>query len=191
MVKKIDYKAQGKRNRAAGADFERRTRKDLEEKGWKVSKYSNNIKLPNLDGCGVEHTSNSDHCGEKHLQEKYKYCDNCRKGKCVPAKPGRFRLMQTGFPDFFAYTNRFYMDEIIVDGGLEIPLVASDGKTPINEPQGRYAVIFIECKTNGYLSKEEKAKARWYLDNNYCSKFLIASKHKEKNNVIINYKESK
>ena len=167
MVKKIDYKAQGKKNRAAGADFERRVRKDLEEKGWKVSKYSNNVDLE-ID---------------KEKDKRLKY------GKCVPAKPGRFRMMQTGFPDFIAYTNRFYMDEIIVDGGLEIPLVASDGKTPINEPQGRYAVIFIECKTNGYLSKEEKAKARWYLDNNYCSKFLIASKHKEKNKVIINYKE--
>jgi len=34
---------QGKRNKAMGADFERRTRKDLEDKGWKVSKYSNNL----------------------------------------------------------------------------------------------------------------------------------------------------
>ena len=45
IPKKIDYKKQGKRNKAMGADFERRTRKDLEEKGWKVSKYSNNVQF--------------------------------------------------------------------------------------------------------------------------------------------------
>ena len=130
----VDYKAQGKRNKAMGADFERRTRKDLEDKGWKVSKYSNNVDL---------------------MFQISK-----------PAKPGRFRMMQTGFPDFIAYKLRFNND--IISG---------------------YEIQFVECKTNGYLSKEEKEKAKWYLDNNYCSKFLIAYKTKEKNRVKVNYKE--
>jgi hypothetical protein len=131
---KIDYKKQGKRNKAMGADFERRTRKDLEDKGWKVSKYSNNVDL---------------------MFQISK-----------PAKPGRFRMMQTGFPDFIAYKLRFNND--IISG---------------------YEIQFVECKTNGYLSKEEKEKARWYLDNKYCNKFFIAYKTKEKNRVKVNYKE--
>ena len=169
----MDFAKQGKRNKAMGADFERRVRKDLENKGWIVSKWQNNVVF-NIEFQGDATTV---------------IPDEVAVGYCVPAKPGYYRMMQTGFPDFLAYTNRFYKGEIIENGGFEIPLVASDGKTPMNEPQERYAVIFIECKTNGYLSKEEKEKAQWYLDNNYCSKFLIAYKTKEKNKVKVNYKE--
>ena len=50
-------------------------------------------------------------------------------------------------------------------------------------------LIFVECKTNGKLDKTEKLKARWYLENKYCSKFLIASKLKIKNRIHINYEE--
>ena len=32
----------------------------------------------------------------------------------------------------------------------------------------------IECKVGKYLDKEEKAKAQWYLKNNYCNKFFVA-----------------
>lgn len=127
----IDKVKQGKRNKRMGADFERRVRKDLEEKGWIVSKWQNTIK----------------------------------NNKCVGASPGRFRMMQTGFPDYIVYG--------LVDG--------------IKKPY--YIVHFIECKVNGYLSKAEKEKAKWYLDNNYCSKFLIAKKVKEKNRIKIEYKE--
>ena len=40
----IDYKKQGKRNRAMGRDTEKRTRIDLIEDGWSVSKWNNNVK---------------------------------------------------------------------------------------------------------------------------------------------------
>jgi len=130
---KIDKVKQGKKNRRMGADFERRTRKDLEEKGWIVSKWQNNIK----------------------------------EGKCVSARPGRFRMMQTGFPDFIAYRNLYYHSKNFV------------------------TINFVECKCNGYLNKIEKEKAKWYLKNNYCSRFLISSKYKEKNRVKIKYKEFK
>ncbi len=148
---KIDYKKQGKRNKAMGADFERRTRKDLEDKGWKVSKYSNNVDL---------------------MFQISK-----------PAKPGRFRMMQTGFPDFICYRELHINahDWEIVDENYDI---IKDG-----DCVRIYEIQFVECKTNGYLSKEEKEKAKWYLDNNYCSKFLIAYKTKEKNRVKVNYKE--
>jgi len=138
-----DYVKQGKRNKRMGADFERRVRKDLEEKGWIVAKYSNNVDL--------------------------------EKNKCIPSKPGRFRMMQTGFPDFIAYTNKEeYECETLKTIGYGRKL---------------YIIFFIECKVNGTLSKIEKEKAQWYLKNKYCSKFLIAYKTKEKNRVKVNYKE--
>ena len=39
----INKQKQGKRNRISGANFERRVRKDLEKKGWIVSRWCNNI----------------------------------------------------------------------------------------------------------------------------------------------------
>jgi hypothetical protein len=79
-------------------------------------------------------------------------------------------MMQTGFPDFIAFK--------------PLPEVG-------DEMDGLYDIKFIECKVNGYLTKEEKEKAQWYLKNNYCSKFLVAYKTKIKNKVKVNYKEIK
>lgn len=42
--------------------------------------------------------------------------------------------------------------------------------------KGVYDVIGIEVKMNGLLSKEEKEKCRWYLENNVFSKILVAKK---------------
>ena len=100
------------------------------------------------------------------------------KGKCVPAKPGKFRMMQTGFPDFIAY-QMYDEEENFLDTGA----------IPKTKPIKMYKVIFVECKTNGYLSKEEKEKAQWYIKNNYCEEFWIAYKTKEKNRVLVNYKK--
>jgi len=44
-MSKFDYKKQGKKNRASGADFEKRTRKDLENKGYICDKWTNNVDL--------------------------------------------------------------------------------------------------------------------------------------------------
>ena len=41
--KEIDHKKQGKKNRLAGAVFERKVRADLIDKGWNVDKFTNNI----------------------------------------------------------------------------------------------------------------------------------------------------
>ena len=41
---------QGKKNRQSGAAFELRVRKDLEEKGWIVDKWSNNVDLGDCYG---------------------------------------------------------------------------------------------------------------------------------------------
>lgn len=94
----------------------------------------------------------------KHLMERgwivSKWHNNIKDGKCVPAKPSQFKLMQTGFPDLIAY--RAY--------GVG----------------GRYDVKLIECKVAKYLKPEEKAKAQWYLKNKYCSCFYVAFKNKDK-----------
>ena len=76
MKKKIDYVKQGKRNRRMGADFERRTRADLEKKGWIVSRWQNNVEFEQIE---------------------YPVDSNCgwTEGKCIPAKQGRFRMTST------------------------------------------------------------------------------------------------
>ena len=79
--------------------------------------------------------------------------------ECIPAKASRFRLSSTGFPDFICYQRS--------------PRV----------------LIFVEVKTNGKLDKQEREKAKWYLDNDYCDRFFVASKYKEKNRIQILLKE--
>ena len=133
----VDKVKQGKQNRASGLAFERKVRKDLEEKGWIVCKWSNNID----------------------------------EGKCIPAKHkfnpfSKVMAMGTGFPDFFAFRE--------------------DGNSSYHKV---YEIFFIECKSNGYLSKIEKEKAEWYLKNGYCSQFMIASKKQEGRKIEVEYKE--
>ena len=122
------YRKQGKKNKAKGARFETKVRKDLISKGWIVSKWQNNV----VDK------------------------------KCVPAKPGYFRMMQTGFPDFICYRTRSFLNDVVVE----------------------HEVIFVECKTNGYLKPIEREKAKWYFDNKYCSYFLIAKEGEKRGEII-------
>lgn len=124
-----NFVKQGKRNKQMGLDFERRTRAYLEELGYIVTKWHNNVK------------------------------DN----KLVPAKAGRFRQMQTGFPDFFGYIP---FDDFFIN-------------------------IFVECKVNGRLSKEEKEKVKFYLENYMCNCFYVASKEKIDNRVYVILREIK
>jgi len=136
-----DFRLQGKQNRASGADFEKRTRKDLEDKGWVVDKWTNNVDL----GLG------------KLVRAK-----NLFRGKNIPM------MMGAGFPDFSChrYVGRTTFDIYDI-----------------------YEVIGVECKVGKYLSAEEKEKCQWLLDNKIFSKILIAFKTKEKNKIVINYKD--
>ena len=52
----MDKKTQGKKNREAGARFERKVRKYFENRGWIVDKFTNNIDLEK--GCFVPAKSN-------------------------------------------------------------------------------------------------------------------------------------
>ena len=100
-----------------------------------------------------------------------KWQNNVKEGKLVPAKPGRFRMMQTGFPDFIAILPRKNVGTI--DGEMS------------------YKIYGVECKTNGYLTKEEKEKCKWLLDNNVFSEILIAKKIKLGGRIHIEYNQFK
>ena len=161
-------KIRGKKARASGQRFELKVRKDLEEKKWIVSKWMNNVER---DWCKC----NSHYPG-------IFFCENCKKYfehgsqpnkaplKLIPAKhkfrgPGIPMAIGTGLPDFIAF-KEFCRDQ----SGTDATIVY-------------YEIIGVECKSNGYLTKEEKEKAKWYLDNNIFSKFLIAKKGKKRGEI--------
>lgn len=78
---------QGKRNKAAGQRFELKVRKDLEDKGWIVSKWMNNVELEIIP----------------HVLKELEI-----KGKLIPAKhkfrgPGIPMAIGTGMPDFVCF----------------------------------------------------------------------------------------
>lgn len=170
MVTKEQKIKSGKKSKTNGAAFELRTRKGLEDQGYVVDRWTNNVEFSfTLD---------------PHVQI----------GKIVTAKPHmvfnpKIRRMiplqrNSGFPDLVAFRNIN-----ISKGNYE--------KLP-NERQGGYDdkitlngllfdIIGVECKTNGKLDKEEKEKCRFYLRNKTFSKILIAEKIKVKNRIVIKY----
>ena len=79
VMTKEEYAAQGKKNRRIGAKFERDTRKDMEDKGWIVDKWSNNVDLDS----------------EEIVKAK------------LPFSGGYARVIGTGFPDFVIFHLEF------------------------------------------------------------------------------------
>ena len=146
MNKQTDYKSQGKKNRAAGQRFERKVRLDLENKGWLVDRWTNNVSFD-------------------YEADKFYKVPRGTTGLLVPAK-SRFNMRTTGFPDFVAFKFDSY-DNLNLDENI-------------------YYIHGIECKSNGYLTKEEKEKCKWLLDNNVFSKILIAKKGKKRGEIIYN-----
>ncbi len=92
-LKKKSKVSQGKKSRQAGAQFELRVRKDLEEKGWVVDKWSNNFDL-----------------------EKNKIIP--AKRKFNPFK--KVMTIGTGFPDFVA--TKFLGDKVYSIIGVEVKM---------------------------------------------------------------------
>jgi len=97
--------------------FEAKVRKDLESRGFIVSKWQNNVDL--------------------------------NEGKLVPARQGKYRLTSTGFPDFISY--------------MKLKNVA-------------VYIFGVECKVRGYLTKKEKEKCKWLIQNNIFDEIFIAKK---------------
>ena len=147
----LNHKKKGKQNRAAGVRFELKVRKDLEDKGWIVSKWMNNVEF------GL------------------RFVNGPAEGKLIPAKhkfrgPGIPMAIGTGFPDFIAH----------------LQINSTEGETTIHfDPeQNLYILHGIEVKSNGYLTKEEKEKCKWLLDNDIFSKILIAKKGTKRGEII-------
>jgi len=186
----IDKKTQGKKNKAAGQRFELKVRKDLEGKGWIVSKWMNNV---------------SDYPEENINKPSEEREDR----KLVPAKhkfrgPGIPMSIGTGFPDFIVYRINNGKGPYHVKVDSEIQKVLDDIKkrlkkidfandkwivtspeieiTPLNNTE----VTGVEAKSNGYLDKEEKEKCKWLVANNIFSKILIAKKGKKRGEIEYN-----
>ena len=148
--KKKENVKRGKKSKAAGSQFELRVRKELEERGWIVDKWSNNLDL-NLG---------------KIVPVKRTFIPFKKGSVGVVSNPfmGGFSSIGVGFPDFIA------MQKV---------------------GEGKYKVIGVEVKINGTLSREEKLKAKWYMENEIFAEFLIAKKVKEKNKIRIEYTDFK
>jgi len=95
VLKRKSKIRQGSKSRASGGAFELRVRKDLEEKGWTVDKWSNNLDMEN---------------------NKIVPCRRVFKrfgvGKGV-------MTIGTGFPDFVAFDRRDNLFEVI---GVEVKM---------------------------------------------------------------------
>lgn len=183
MVKKDPKKvARGKKSKAAGGNFELRTRKDLEMRGWIVSKWPNNLDI--ID---------TEKDGKVDEADGYESWKDGLVGKIVPAK-NKFRgigipmAMGTGFPDFIAFrqiTTAPQGKSIIINKRCDFcdkeAQVVEFKMSAISE------VIGVESKTNGKLDKVEIEKCRWYIDNQIFHRILISEKTKVKNKIVIIY----
>lgn len=151
----------GKKSKAAGARFELRVRKYLEEKGWIIDKWSNNIEFEFhkhlLTEIGEKLAKDLNNSGfatpDAEIQKvgKLVKVKNKFRGKGIPM------MLGAGFPDFIAYKRH---------GGFRY-----------------YEVIGVESKMNGILDKEEKEKCKWYLKNNIFSEILVASKSDKRGQI--------
>jgi hypothetical protein len=93
VMKKKDYSAQGKRNRAAGGRFELKVREDLESMGWTLSKWMNTL--------------------EKGKEGFYKLVPSKRKYNPY----SKAFVIGTGFPDFVCFKKKGDDFEVI---GVEV-----------------------------------------------------------------------
>ncbi len=89
------------------------------------------------------------------------------KAKLIPAKRKynpfkKVMAIGTGFPDFVAFRT----------------------SVDVRSDKYYYDVVGVEAKSNGYLTKEEKEKCKWLLDNNIFSKILVASKGKKRGEIV-------
>ena len=87
----IDFKKQGKKNRQKGSDWEKIVRKDLESKGWVISKWQNQVEFRTY----TEPVNNMILINEGRMIP----CRMNFRGKGIPM------MLGAGFPDFVAFKN--------------------------------------------------------------------------------------
>lgn len=178
-MEKIDKKLQGKKSRAAGQRFELRVRLDLEQKGWVVAKWTNNVeKIDVSDEIRKQitegvHEANCEVVGKIEVEPGY--IRRLVKVKNKFLGPGRPMMLGAGFPDFIIFKLIIRKDSTRI--GFDIV------------GENLYEIVGVESKMNGELDKQEKEKCNWLLKNNIFSKILIASKGTKKGQIV--YKEFK
>lgn len=154
---KIETKIKmGKHSRAAGKRFELKVREKLEQEGWIVDRWTNQVEFEEFPGDdGVPFTT----------------------GKLVPirAKWNNFtkRLMMNsgGFPDFICIR---YFDNLGTICNVCDNAITFGGQF--------FEVQFVECKMNGVLDKLEKQKVEW-IKTNLKIQVIIASKGNKRGEI--------
>ncbi len=114
-------------------------------------------------------TNNVEFFGDMEHADNMWGCKSVLKGKMHTAKHkfnpfSKAMTIGTGFPDFICFRR-------------------------VTDSNNLYQVIGVEARSKGYLSKIEKEKCKWYLDNHVFSKIWIASKGEKRGEII--YKEFK
>ena len=138
-------------------------------KGIKSKKKISTGKKSRAQGASFELRVRKDMESKGRIVDKWTNNVDLEAGKIVGAKRkfnpySRIMSIGTGFPDFISIKN-----------------ISGDN----------YSVIGVEVKINGTLSKEEKEKCAWYLQNKIFSEIWVAYKEKEGNRVEVKYYDFK
>lgn len=147
---------------------------EVDEKGNVILKKKKNVKKgrkARSQGASFELKVREDLEGKGWIVAKWSDNIDLENDKIISAKkhwkynPFMKRMMPsaqgTGFPDFIAFQK------------------ISD--------EGYYRIVGVEVKMNGSLSKVEKEKCKWMLDNEIFSDIWIAKKEKQGRNVVVDY----
>lgn len=139
-----------------------------DENGVPKSKKKSDIqrgKKSRSEGAAFERKVRGDLESKGRVVDKWTNNVDLEKGEIFGAKRkfnpySKIMSIGTGFPDFISIKH--------IDGEL-------------------YSVIGVEVKVNGMLSKIEKEKCAWYLQNKIFSQIWIAQKKKEGNKIVVEY----
>lgn len=175
MTTKKEKSRIGKKNRNSGKAFERKVRKDLTESGWIVFRNLNDVEFEKFYGESI-----IPHKTEIKLEDikiEGQKISTFLKGEFKQAKTKwnfftkRPMGLQSGFPDF------------ICIGELEPKMIIDGKKRDLTSNKRLFEVQFVECKSNGTLSKEEKEKIKW-IEKNLKIRTILAKKGLKRGEII-------
>jgi len=152
--------AQGTKSRKQGKAFELKVRHDLEDKGWIVTKWQNDVQF----GAGSVLVDTATMDSNKGILGTAM----CNSGKIIPAKHQfnpftKAMSAGNGFPDFVCFKKAdCHLDGFVAE---------------------RFIIQFVESKMTGKLSKVEKEKLEWLELNTKIPCYI--SKKGEKRGAII------
>ena len=86
------------------------------------------------------------------------------------------------------YGNKIQRTEYLDNG--KFPVVSQESKLINgfwNNEEDLFDVILVEVKRNGIFDKEEKEKAKWYLQNKIVKEILIAMEERNGRKLEVKY----